>query len=133
MFNVGRVFPVLGVNQNSGIQVKLGAGYLQHKIRAYVQFDDVPQLHGDYKKYYDRFTSGFALSQFVGYTHFGSSRLINFYAGIEIYEAFTRGRRAYQIDLMGPYQDARLDILLGAKVGWMIPFRRRRVSEYYFF
>ena len=133
MLNVGKVIPLFGINQNTGIQVKFGAGFLRHRIKAYVQFDDVPQLAGDYKKYYDRLSSGITLSQFIGYTHFGSSRLINFYGGLEIYEAFTIGRRDYQADLMAPYHDSRLDILVGAKIGWMIPFRRRKVSEYYFF
>lgn len=133
MANAGKIFPFNKVNQNSGIQFKFGFGYLQHRIKTLVQFDDVPQLAGDYKKLYDRLSSGLTFSQFIGYTHFGNSRLVNFYAGIEIYEAFTVGRRDYQADLMAPYHDNRLDVLLGAKVGWMIPFRRRRVSEYYFY
>ena len=133
MANVGRVFPMGKVNQNTGLQFKFGAGFMQHKIKLSAQFDDVPQLVDDYKKLYDRLSSGFALSQFIGYTHFGNYRVVNFYGGIEIYEAFTVGRRDYQADLMGPYYEKRLDIMIGAKVGWMIPFRRRRVSEYYFY
>lgn len=133
MGNVGKILPVFGSNQNSGLHVKLGAGFMTHKIKTSVQFDNVPQLAGEYKKLYDRLSSGIALSQFIGYSHFGNSRLVNFYAGIEIVEGFTKGRRDYQADLMAPYTDSRLDILVGFKVGWMIPFRRRQVSEYYFF
>lgn len=133
MLNAGKIFPVSKKNLNSGLHLKFGAGYMQHKIKSLVEFDNVPQLVGDYKKLYDRFSSGFAISQFIGYSHFSNSQLVNFYGGFEIIEAFTVGRRDYQASLERAYHDQRLDILIGAKVGWMIPFRRRRVSDYYFY
>jgi hypothetical protein len=40
-------------------------------------------------------------------------------------QGFTQGMRDYQIDLEGPYRDKRVDMLLGIRVGWVIPIYRR--------
>lgn len=131
--NIGKIFPITGPNDNSGIQLKFGAGFMRHRIRIDNDFQAVPYLSGDYRKLYDRLTSGFVMSQFIGYTHFSTSRLFNFYAGFEIFEGFTRGRRDWQADLFAPYTETRFEILYGVKVGWMIPFRRRKVADFYVF
>ncbi|MFP5471443.1 MAG: hypothetical protein ACLGGV_07580 [Bacteroidia bacterium] len=129
---VGKIFP-LGKNYDSGLQVKFGAGFMRHKIRIDNEFDQTPQISGEYKKLYDRLTSGLVLSQFVGYTHFGPTNIFNYYVGFEIFEGFTKGRRDWQADLYRPYTENRFELLYGVKLGWMIPFRRRLVADYYVF
>ena len=86
----GYVFPVLSPNPNSGIIVSGGIGILQHKILIDFRDAQIPQLGEEYKKGYDRLSYGLALNQFVGYVFFGNKKLINFYAGVELTQAWTK-------------------------------------------
>jgi hypothetical protein len=131
--NIGKIFPIIGPNQNSGLHVKFGAGFMWHKIKIENDFNKVPQIDGEYTKLYDRLTSGFVMSQFVGYTHFSNSRFFNFYIGLEIFEGFTKGRRDWQADLFAPYTENRFEVLYGVRAGLIVPFRRRLVADYYLF
>jgi hypothetical protein len=60
---VGKIFPVIGPNKNSGIFLQAGMGYVYHKIRIETIGEAVPQLNEDLKKGYDRLCMGFATSQ----------------------------------------------------------------------
>ncbi|MFT7614074.1 MAG: hypothetical protein ACI9J3_003056 [Parvicellaceae bacterium] len=130
--NIGRVFPVIGPNPNSGILLKLGLGYMQHKVRIDGEQDLIPQFVGDYRKLYDRYTSGFVTTQFIGYVHMGNNRISNFYGGIEISEGFTKGQRTAQAGAPIKLQDNRIDILAGLRIGWIVPIHRRKPNEFYF-
>ncbi|MFH0865955.1 MAG: hypothetical protein V1904_07155 [Bacteroidota bacterium] len=131
-FKAGKLFPVWGPNKNSGIILLGGMGLLQHKIRIENRDNTASQITGDYKKGYDRLTNGLALSQFIGYMYLGNSKLVSFYAGIEIIEAFTQNRRSYNFDLMGPDNTNRLDLLYSIKVGWIIPLYKRSPDAFYY-
>ena len=80
----------------------------------------VPHLDVPYAKGYDRYTSGIALTQFVGYQMVSRNRTANFFAGFEFTEGFTRNRRGYNFDTMQRDDLKRLDILYGVRVGWSI-------------
>jgi hypothetical protein len=129
----GKLFPVLSPNPNSGIFVTVSPAYISHKIRIEVLDESAPQLKGDYKLGYDRFCTGFALSESVGYMFFGNARLFNFYVAFEIYEAWTSNYRQYNFDQQAPADEKRFDVLYGPKVGWIIPLRKRMPKEYYFY
>jgi hypothetical protein len=129
----GRLFPLGKKSPNSGLLVNVSAGYMQHKIKIDVENKSAPQLKDDYSRGYDRLTSGFLLGQSVGYLYMGTKRLLNFYFGIEVYEGFTKGKREYLFDLMSPDNESRLDILVGPKISWFIPFYKRAPEEYYFY
>lgn len=130
---VGKLFPVVGPNPNSGVLVQLGGGMLQHKIRIEVPNNSAPQLKGDYKKGYDHLCNGPALSQFVGYQHLGNTRKINFFAGLELTEAFTFSRRSYYFnDMMRP-DEKRFDVLGGVKVGWYLPLYKKTRQKFYYY
>ena len=47
---VGRVFPVVGPNPNSGLLLSLGYGILQHKIWIETPRNNSPQISTEYKK-----------------------------------------------------------------------------------
>ena len=81
--------------------------------------------------YYDRLTSGIQLSQFIGYQHMSNNRLTNFYFGFDFLQGFTKGRRDYQIDLMGPANEKRIDLLWGIKFGWIVPVFRQAPNDFY--
>ena len=103
---------------------------LQHKIRIE---GAAPQLMGEYKKGYDRLSNGLALGEFIGYVHLGKNHFINFFAGFEIIEAFTKNRRSFNIDTIEKDDTKRLDILSGFKFGWIIPLYRRNADEFYYY
>ncbi len=131
---IGKLFPVIGPNKNSGLLTTFGAGFLQHKTRIDVQDNTVPQLAGDYKKGYDKLCSGPALSQFIGYSHMSNNMRYNFFVGLEFYEGFTQYRRAYDINAMQPYPDkTRFDFLFGLKLGWNFPFYKKSAQQRYYY
>jgi len=120
---VGKLFGLLKENKRSGIRIQLGAGLLQHKIR--IQIDPnsfVTELSENRKKGYDRLTNGLALQQFIGYQHHSKSRLINFYAGFELIEGFTKNRRNINVDTGLTDTTDRIDLLVGFRLGWTLPF-----------
>lgn len=129
----GKLFPVIGPNPNSGIVVLGGVGLLQHKIRIENRNNTAPQISDDYKKGYDRLTNGLAVSEFIGYMHLGNSRLVSFYAGIELVQAWTQNRRTYNYDLMGADNSKRFDMLYTLKVGWIIPLYKRSPDPFYYY
>lgn len=129
---VGKLFPMVGPNKNSGIVVLAGIGLLQHKIRIENKDNTAAQISDDYRKGYDRLTNGLSASQFLGYMHLGDSRLINFYAGIELVEAWTQNRRSYNFDLMGPDNTKRFDMLYTIKIGWILPLYKRSPEAFYY-
>lgn len=129
----GKIFSFTGVNANSGIMVKGGVNFLQHKIRIENPGNNTPQIKGDYKRGYDRLTNGFGFSQFIGYQFLGRSKIYNFYGGFEITETWTKSAREYQFDIMGKDDLKRLDILYSFKVGWLIPFKKRSAQTFYYY
>jgi hypothetical protein len=128
----GKIFPFIGPNPNSGLMATLGVGLLQHKIRIEDKGNTAPQLSDEYKKGYDRLTNGLSLTQFLGYANFGNHRLVNFQAGFEFTEAFTKSRRNYDFDTMTHDDKSRFDLLVGVRVAWIIPLYKRTPREYYY-
>lgn len=129
---LGRLIPIGGQNKNSGICLITGIGYMQHKIRIEDKFNRAPQLVKDYKKGYDRFSSGIMLSEFVGYLFLGNSRLLNFYAGFEIMAGFTKNRRSINFDTMEQDTKQRVDIYFGPRIGFILPLYKRMPNEFYY-
>lgn len=131
---VGKIIPILSPNKNSGIFVQFGAGYLQHKMRIETNDQVVPVLELDYKKGYDRFTSGINLKQFLGYSFMANQGFYNFYAGFYISEGLTKNRRTIffdQPDTPVP-TDTRMDIMYGFQAGWIIPIYKRKPKDFYY-
>jgi hypothetical protein len=129
----GKVIPKLGPNRNSGIFCLGSIGFMQHKIR----IDDIgnasPQLTKEMKKGYDRLTNGIALSEFIGYLYLGNKRTVNFFAGLEFWQGFTQGRRAWNYDLMATDNSKRLDLLYGLRFGWILPIYKRNSNQFYYY
>ncbi|MEW6469386.1 MAG: hypothetical protein AB1458_10690 [Bacteroidota bacterium] len=133
MMQFGKLFPVLGPNPNSGIFFMGGAGFMQHKIR----IDDIgnasPQLSKEYRKGYDRMTNGLVVSEFIGYQYLSNKRMINFYVGLECYQAFTKSRRSWDYDLMRADTQSRFDLLYGIRAGWVLPLYKKAPDEFYYY
>jgi hypothetical protein len=129
---VGKIFPVFNINPNSGIFFNVGSGYIQHKIRWDVEENTALQLEEDYKKGYDRFTEGFALTEELGLFFMGDQRLWNFKFSAEFIQSFTTMKR-YNFDTMMGEEKNRLDLFYGLKVSWMLPLFGRAPKDIYYF
>lgn len=131
---IGKVIPVLSPNKNSGIYVNIGAGYLLHKLRIETNDQVVPELELDYKRGYDRLTTGLNTSQFLGYAYMANHSFVNFIAGFYFQQGYTYNRRTLNYDSpdVPISSDMRLDIQYGVKVGWMIPIYKRQPKEFYY-
>ena len=130
--HIGKLFSIGKHSKNSGVLVYAGPTYLWH----WISIDDIghqsPQLVDEYLKGYDRFTGGFGIHEFIGYTYFGSNRIINFFAGFDFTQAFTKSLRSYDYDLMRPDTQNRVDLLSGFRIGWILPLYRATPDEFYY-
>ncbi len=128
---IGKIIPLFGPNKNSGLMITLGGGYLRHRIRIEDANNSTPNLEDDYEKGYDRLSTGFALSQFIGYIHLGNDRKTNFYAGFDFTQAWTKNRRGYNFDTRQFDTEVKTDLLFGIKVGWILPLYTKTNKYYY--
>lgn len=117
----GRIFAWNKKNMNSGILVKSGIGFLQHKIGFTLKENNIPQLDENYAKGYDRLSNGISLNQFIGYNHQSINRLINFYIGVAFMQAQTANRRGFNYDEMKFDKANKIDQSVSVRFGWMIP------------
>ncbi len=130
----GKIFnQFLSPNKNSGILLTGGVGYMQHKLRIYDNGARAPQLSKEYLKGYDRLTSGVMFSEFIGYWFMSESRYVNFFAGFEFYQGFTKSRRSWDYDLMRADTENRVDLLYGFRAGWVIPLYHRNTEKYSYY
>jgi hypothetical protein len=121
--HLGKLIPLGFANPRSGIRVTVSAGLLQHKIR--IQDDPlsfVPQLDEEYKKGYDRLSNGLSFTEFVGYQLLSTNKRINFFAGLELTQGFTMSRRDFDFSMRQQDTTERLDLNVGFRVGWILPF-----------
>ena len=128
---VGKIFPILRPNKNSGPIISIGGAFMEHWITYAVENNTIPQLQGDYLKGYDRLTNGFMLNQFIGYHFQGNTRLLNFYGGFEFTQGFMGNRRSYDIPEQRKIDPNLTYFQFGFRIGWMLPFYKRDQNEYY--
>lgn len=127
---VGYVLPVLQSNPNSGLMVRGGVGFMQHKI--YYDVKDrhnLPQISEEMVKGYDRLTNGLVLTEYIGYYLMSPNRLVNFHIGFEFTQGFTQSRRSLDYDTRQPNTANRLDLIYAIKAHWMLPLYRKSVIE----
>jgi hypothetical protein len=118
----GKIFKLFdNGNRFHGIRATFGLGFMQHKIRIQDDNNSAPQVAPPYDAGYDRLTSGFALNQFIGYQVVSRDKKINFYAGFDFTEGFTKNRRGFNYDTRQRDDATRFDLLYGFRVGWSIP------------
>ncbi len=118
---IGKLFPFYASNKRSGLRVTLGGGYQYHWIKVNDELNSLAQIEGDYGAGYDRLTGGVLLSEFVGYQHISLNRRLNFYAGVDVGQAFGKSLRSYDYSTMQRDDRSRVDVTLTFRVGWSIP------------
>lgn len=130
---IGKIFPIFGSNPNSGLEVTLWGGYLQHQIIYEATLSKVYQLEDDYKYLYDRQMRGPMSGLFLGYRHLSKKTYANWFAGIDWKVAWTKMTRDYQADLQSGDSKRYTDHMLTLKVGWMFPFFGRSSDRIYYY
>ena len=128
----GKIFPFLQMNANSGPMMLASVGFMQYKINIFDRDNSFPQLRDEYKKGYDRLTNGLYVENFIGYQYFAENKLINIYAGFNFLYGFTQVRRDYLLDLARTDNAKRADIMLGFKLGWVVPIYKKNAEETYY-
>lgn len=121
MGKLGYLFPVSSINKNTGFVVMFGGGIVMHRYNIAVSRNDIPSLTDEKKKGYDRYSSGWAFSQFIGYYHQSKNKLYNFFIGGDFIQGFTYNRRQYNYDTMEFDTNLKRDNYIGLRLGWMIP------------
>jgi len=130
---IGKLFPCFGPNENSGIMVLGGVGFLEHQI--HIQLVDgtdqiTPQLNAQMRLGYDRLSNGLAFNEAIGYLFLANNRIFNFYAVLDFTEGFTQDRR-YDYDLNSQSNKVNKDVLYGFRFGWILPIYKRIAKEFY--
>ncbi|OFY18562.1 MAG: hypothetical protein A2W98_04845 [Bacteroidetes bacterium GWF2_33_38] len=130
--SIGKQFPILAPNPNSGPFFTLGAGLLQYKTRIENDGNNTPYILDEYKKGYDKLTNGLCFKEFIGYRYLGNKQAVNFYFGMEFYQAWTQNRRSIDFDTMTKDISVKEDYLYSFRFGWIIPIYKRMPQEFYF-
>ncbi|MBT8195585.1 MAG: hypothetical protein HKO56_00940 [Bacteroidia bacterium] len=128
----GKLFPFKKPNPNSGLVLKAGPAFIQHKIKIDPVGNTVPQLSEEYQKGYDRLSNGFGFYEFIGYQYLGNKRRINFVTGIELMQMSTKNQRSYNFDLKAADTEVKNDILIGIKFSWIVPLYKRSPDTFYY-
>ncbi|MGP8215834.1 MAG: hypothetical protein ACLQQ4_09750 [Bacteroidia bacterium] len=126
--SVGHLFTFKKPNPNSGILVTVCGGYIRHKIR--IEANNTPQVDSLYTQGYDHLTAGFCFTEFIGYQYLGNKRMLNFFAGFEFTQGFTRGLR-YDFETEAMDSQHQVDLLSGFRVGWILPIYQQEATRFY--
>jgi hypothetical protein len=128
---IGKIFPIIGPNPNSGLLVQLGAGYLQHKTQL-EHFNGVLQLEPPYDRGYDQLHIGFSTSQYIAFFNAGSTRTINFQIGLNFIQGFTQNVREYNYFSRSYDIEDKLDLFFGIKGCWFLPIYSKNAQKYFY-
>ena len=118
--HVGKLFSFANTNKRAGLRLTLGVGLLQHKVSIQDESGAADQLKGELTKGYDQLSNGLAFEQFVGYQQLNRKTGVNFFAGLELTEAFTKNRRSINFTTQNKDDRSRFDVLLGFRIGWLL-------------
>ena len=129
---MGKIFPLLSPNPNSGIRLMAGVGFVEHKIKIVDLGAQLPQLQNEYVKGYDRLTNGISLHQTLDYVFFDPKRFVNLEFGFDFTEAFTKNRRTWNFDQMQQDIEPKLDLFYGVHLGFYIPFYGTHEDVFYY-
>ena len=94
---------------------------------------NLPQLNEQYKKGYDRLTSGFSSKWEMSYKYFSPKGRFQISTGLNIILAYTKNRRPYLFDQQAPVEDKmRWDNLIGLSLGVIIPIKRANDEKFHY-
>jgi len=133
---LGKIFHSVALpntNPNSGLYVETGVQFIEHQISLSAQLDRIPYLSGDRAKGYDRLTNGLGVLFGIGYRHFSNNRFTNFVVGFDMSLNFTQNRRTVNYDTGLADTRSRVDMLVGFRVGWVLPVYKQAPEKFYYY
>ncbi|MBK6731633.1 MAG: hypothetical protein IPG60_11995 [Bacteroidetes bacterium] len=128
---IGQITKLFSTNPNTGVTWLVGIGMLEHAISIYIDKPFVPQLSSEYQKGYDRLSNGFMLNQYIGYYVFNNKNFVNFRAGVEFQEAFTKNRRGIDFDTQQTDDETHFDMMITLKLSWNLCIFEKPKRRFY--
>ena len=134
----GHIFRLTPKNPNSGIVLRLMAGFLQQKTIFMLNDVNAPQIQGDYARLYDHKRRGATLTESIGYWFMSNDyNFFNLHIDFEVTQCWNHSLRDYVIDpvmgLHGPDNTKYFDLLYTIKISWLFPLKGKTAYDYYFF
>lgn len=108
-------------DKNQGWWLRIGPGFLQHKILIQDDVDRLAQLRGSLRKGYDRLSNGFGAAASVGYLYISPNRQITLFAALDAGLYSVVNRRGYNIDTQMVDDQPTTHGTFGLSLGWVIP------------
>jgi hypothetical protein len=130
--DAGKLFPLAKTNPNSGILIIIGAGSVHHRVHFENTENRITQLEEPYVSGYDRLTWGVAARQFLGYWHMADNGLVNWFGGVELWEARTWPQRPMNFDTLIPDNGPRFDAMASIQIGWVFHIYKRSNPEHWY-
>ena len=127
----GRLFPLPGRNPNTGIQILTGLGSFHHRVHFENTENRITQLEQPYLAGYDRLTWGVAAKEFIGYWQMSDNGLVNWYGGVEFWQARTWPQRPMNFDTQLVDEGPRFDAFAAVKLGWVFHIYKRTNPEHW--
>lgn len=129
---IGKVFANKSKYDHTGLVLRAGVGFIQHRIKMRFDSDQVPQLEREYGKGYDRLTNGILFYQTIGYQLVNAQGL-SFMIGADLNQGFTKNRRSWNYSEMKADQSLRNDLYLNFHASLLIPIFKTSGSKETFF
>lgn len=137
---IAKLFPMLKKNPDSGLLLKLSAGWMMQKTVHTQDMNEskVPQLGEKYIKLYDHLRHGVIATQGVGFLFMSNrSTYVNVKVMLEVSECWSWSTRPYVLDnvmgLNGKDESHYFDLMVGLKLGWLFPFTGKTSYDYYYY
>lgn len=130
---VTKTFPILKNNRSTGIEIGIGAGIMQHKIRIQPESNNIPLFTNETVRGYDRNTIGPSIKQIVGFHWRAIKSNANMSLLLEVTEGFTSPTNPVDFNTGNINNDSRLDIDMAVKLAYYLPLKRKvPVEEIYY-
>lgn len=126
--DAGRLFNLPGKNPNTGILFMAGVGSVHHRVHFENTENPITQLAQPYLSGYDRLAWGVAVKEFLGYWHMSDDGLINWFGGLELWQARTWPQRPMNFDTQEVEVGPRNDRFVSLQIGWVFHIYKRSSS-----
>jgi hypothetical protein len=128
--NEGQV-ALLTLSGRSGLFTVDGGGSFHHRVHFENTENRITQLEQPYLSGYDRLTWGVAAKEFIGYWQMSDNGLVNWYGGVEFWQARTWPQRPMNFDTQLVDEGPRFDAFAAVKLGWVFHIYKRTNPEHW--
>lgn len=118
---LGKLFQ-LKPGSRTGIKIMVQGGIFQHHIKFADEDNSVVQIRAGRHTRYDRLARGFALKETIAYKMLSADRRMNFELALDFTQGYTSDVRAYHFDTGAAGDTNRLDMMVGLRLSYYLPF-----------